>query len=348
MTGGRSDRCFSMPTRAYEQNDVITRRQFLKAGGAVSFLSFPFVLPRASSAGIVVNDVHSQLNDTRVHRIVAPESFEQACGVIRVARKERRALCIAGGRHAMGAQAFASDGILLDIRKLDRVLRFDAQRGTIEVESGIQWPALADYLTTVQAGRFRHTKSWKGSNRIPPRAASPAHRYSLYSTNMVALVRKTRMTIAAVFFVTGLATAETSSRYEGLQIPPLPAGHKEIAGFLIDDKPTSYYGVARIRHDSGEVIWLEKLLYRDNEGRPHWEIKSAVAEPKLEKGYDYFLGTCMKNGVHQRQIIALVKLEDKEIQTAIERAWWVDLNRESIFETLVSGITCYLEGWGHN
>ena len=144
-----------MPTRAYEQNEVITRRQFLKAGGVVPLLSFPFALSRAASAGLVVNDIHSQLNATRVQRIVAPESFEEACAVIRAARGEGRALCIAGGRHAMGAQAFASDGILLDVRNLDRVLRFDAQRGVIEVESGIQWPALADYLTTVQEGRVQ-------------------------------------------------------------------------------------------------------------------------------------------------------------------------------------------------
>jgi hypothetical protein len=161
---------------------------------------------------------------------------------------------------------------------------------------------------------------------------------------MAALVRKSRMTVAAVFFVTGLAMAEAPSNYEGLQVPPLPGGHKEIEGFLIDDKPTSYYGVARLIHDAGEVIWLEKLLYHDKEGHPHWEIKSAVSEAQLEKGYDYFLGTCMENGVHRREIIALVK----EIQTTIKRAWRVDLNRERIFETPVSGITCYREGWGHN
>jgi hypothetical protein len=156
------------------------------------------------------------------------------------------------------------------------------------------------------------------------------------------------MAVTAVFFATSLAMAETLSTYEGLQVPPLPNGHKEIAGFLINDKPTSYYGVARVRHDAGEVIWLEKLLYHDKEGHPHWEIKSAVAEPKMKKGHDYFLGTCMKDGVHLREIVALVKLEDKEIQTAIERAWWVDLNRETIFETPVSGVTCYIEGSGHN
>jgi FAD/FMN-containing dehydrogenase len=46
----------------------------------------------------------------------------------------------------MGAQPFATGGIMLDMRKLDRVLDFDAARGLIEVEAGIQWPALIDAL----------------------------------------------------------------------------------------------------------------------------------------------------------------------------------------------------------
>src|SRR5258705_3287417 len=57
----------------------------------------------------------------------------------------------------MGAQAFATDGVLIDIRKLDRVLGFDMERGRIEVESGMQWPKLIAELTSAQLGR---EKQW--------------------------------------------------------------------------------------------------------------------------------------------------------------------------------------------
>ncbi len=132
---------------------MITRRQFLKAGGLVCLLPFPVALTRAAPTGVLVNDIHSQLNATRVHRVVTPQSLDEVMAAVHAARREDRALSIAGGRHAMGAQAFATDGVLIDIRKLDRVLRFDPEHRTIEVESGIQWPALADYLATVQEGR---------------------------------------------------------------------------------------------------------------------------------------------------------------------------------------------------
>jgi FAD/FMN-containing dehydrogenase len=46
----------------------------------------------------------------------------------------------------MGGQQFCSGGVLLDTRPLSRVLSLDLERGLVEVETGIQWPALIDAL----------------------------------------------------------------------------------------------------------------------------------------------------------------------------------------------------------
>ena len=47
----------------------------------------------------------------------------------------------------MGGQQFAADTTLVDVRKLNRVLALDRDTGIIEVEAGIEWPALiAGYL----------------------------------------------------------------------------------------------------------------------------------------------------------------------------------------------------------
>ena len=132
---------------------MIDRREFLKITGLSA--AWPYADAWAQPSGVVVNDLHSQLNPTRVNRVVAPDSLDDARGAIAAAKREGRALCIAGGRHAMGAQAFATDGVLVDIRKLERVLAFDMERGLIEVESGMQWPKLFDELTVAQRGRAR-------------------------------------------------------------------------------------------------------------------------------------------------------------------------------------------------
>jgi FAD/FMN-containing dehydrogenase len=97
-------------------------------------------------AGVVVNDIHSQLNETSVREVVPVGSLDAVRAAVLRARELGVPVCIAGGRHAMGGQQFGTDGLLIDTRPLARVLAFDDQDGAIEVEAGIQWPALLDYL----------------------------------------------------------------------------------------------------------------------------------------------------------------------------------------------------------
>jgi FAD/FMN-containing dehydrogenase len=47
----------------------------------------------------------------------------------------------------MGGQQFGVGTVLLDMRQMNRVLGFDSERGTIEVQAGVFWPELiAEYL----------------------------------------------------------------------------------------------------------------------------------------------------------------------------------------------------------
>jgi FAD/FMN-containing dehydrogenase len=100
--------------------------------------------------GLIVNDVHAQLNATRVHQIFRPERVDDVRDVVRAATE--RPLAIAGGRHAMGGQQFAQDADLLDLTDLAGVVAFDAERGEVEAEAGITWPALIDWLHAAQPG----------------------------------------------------------------------------------------------------------------------------------------------------------------------------------------------------
>ncbi|MGQ0546413.1 MAG: FAD-binding oxidoreductase [Betaproteobacteria bacterium] len=99
-----------------------------------------------------VNDLHSGLTATLVWQVLTPGSVEDLRAAIKLARTEERPLCIAGSRHSMGQQGFATDGILLDMRKMNRVLGFDTGRGLIEVEAGMQWPQLMNELNIGQRG----------------------------------------------------------------------------------------------------------------------------------------------------------------------------------------------------
>lgn len=106
-----------------------------------------------ATAAAIVNDVHSRLNPTEVVGVVRPTNEEQVRQAIVRAGTEGRAVAIAGGRHAMGGQQFATDALLIDTTQLDRVLDLNVERGEIEVEGGIQWPALLRFLRHAQQGR---------------------------------------------------------------------------------------------------------------------------------------------------------------------------------------------------
>jgi FAD/FMN-containing dehydrogenase len=132
---------------------VTTRRNFVRL--AVLAAAWPQAAwsqaakkTKPAPGTVLVNDVHSQLNSTRVFRISAPTSVDALRGLLASARKERRPVCISGGRHAMGGQQFCADAVMLDVRKMNRVLAFDGERGLLEVESGIQWPEILAYLQT--------------------------------------------------------------------------------------------------------------------------------------------------------------------------------------------------------
>ncbi|HKD79841.1 MAG TPA: FAD-binding protein [Candidatus Angelobacter sp.] len=142
-----------------------SRRDFLKtslaagagvwlggcAAGKRSLSALP--LTASPTSGIEVNDIHSQLNAALVERLLTPGSVDECRQIIRRARQSGKAISVAGGRHSMGGQQFADGSVLIDTRSLNRVLSFDRDRGLIDVEAGIEWPELIQYLHQEQSGQ---------------------------------------------------------------------------------------------------------------------------------------------------------------------------------------------------
>src|SRR5713226_3755955 len=131
---------------------MISRREFMAGSVALVVASNASRKPAPEPESILVNDIHSQLNPTRVLGISQPRSLEEVQSLVRTARKDRRVISVAGGRHAMGGQQFGTDTLLLDIRKMNRVLQVDRKNGILEVEAGIEWPELIDGYLNLQNG----------------------------------------------------------------------------------------------------------------------------------------------------------------------------------------------------
>lgn len=103
-----------------------------------------------SAKEICVNDIHSKLNRTNVCEIFKPESVEDIQAAITNAKSIGKPISVASGFHAMGGQQFLTDGVLLDMSKMNRVLKFEPEEKLIEVEGGIRWDELVGYTVSAQ------------------------------------------------------------------------------------------------------------------------------------------------------------------------------------------------------
>ena len=133
-----------------------------------------------------VNDVHSNLNDTEVCERVDARNECDVVAAIERAREHSLPLAICGGRHAMGGQQFAKNGMLLDMSGLDRVLDFDASTGLIEIEAGIQWPKMMrEYLATQQGlkNQWGIRQKQTGADRLSIGGALAANIHGRVLTN---------------------------------------------------------------------------------------------------------------------------------------------------------------------
>ena len=134
---------------------MFNRRDFIRIAGLAALWTQGAARgqPKAKKVeGILVNDVHAQLSSSRVFKVVEAANLEAVRGAYKLARTEKRNICIAGGRHSMGGQPFAAEGVMVDARRMNRVLNFDTERGLLEIEAGAQWPQIYDYLQNAQRG----------------------------------------------------------------------------------------------------------------------------------------------------------------------------------------------------
>ena len=171
---------------------MLTRRELLKRAGQGAAVALCPGLPRGlaeDAGGVELNDVQSQLNPTRVNRVVAPEAIADIQTALRAAQRENRAVSIAGGRHAMGGQQFGTDALHFDMQKFNRVLAFDRGAGTVDVVNVLanptSWTVMTDAITglsTPLGFTFVHDDMYiaeLGNNRVL--------RYDLVGTSWVGL-----------------------------------------------------------------------------------------------------------------------------------------------------------------
>jgi len=110
--------------------------------------------------GVWLNDHHSLLNRTRVGQVTQPGSLEALRTALAEAADRNSPVAICGNRYSMGGQQFRSDGTLIDMRCLNRVISFDPASGLIDVEAGITWTELQAALDHTRPGHGHGAFGW--------------------------------------------------------------------------------------------------------------------------------------------------------------------------------------------
>jgi FAD/FMN-containing dehydrogenase len=134
------------------------RREFLKTASTLTmatqlpwFVASGFGNPEPSE-GILLNDAHSGLHPTFVRSVHTPTTLEALQKVVFDAAAQHMHVSISGGKHALGAQQFATDAMHIDTTALTRVFGLDPTNGIVKAEAGIRWPKLMEELRVLQQG----------------------------------------------------------------------------------------------------------------------------------------------------------------------------------------------------
>jgi FAD/FMN-containing dehydrogenase/uncharacterized membrane protein YhaH (DUF805 family) len=88
-----------------------------------------------SGEGWIINDV-TQLNPVVVGKIKRPSSVGELAELV---RSTSGPISVGGGRFSMGGQTASPGSLHLDMRGLNRILDFSAERKWIRVQAGIRW-----------------------------------------------------------------------------------------------------------------------------------------------------------------------------------------------------------------
>jgi len=105
----------------------------------------PAQLPFSQFGG-TINDV-TGVNRTSIYGIVQIKTEDDLKNALQFAKQHKLTVSIAGAKHSMGGQEFATDALVLDMRGFNQV-SVDAKSKILTVQSGAIWHHILEYLNS--------------------------------------------------------------------------------------------------------------------------------------------------------------------------------------------------------
>jgi hypothetical protein len=120
----------------------------------------------------------------------------------------------------------------------------------------------------------------------------------------------------------------------------LPNGVKDLGGGLLSDED---YGVTRFVKGKKYMLWLEKIVERNDDGMPYWEVKDVLTFDNLKKNQRFlysYSSPCTENEAENLDLIVLAELAPKAKNYKILKAWRANVKKERFEQTSSKGIVC--------
>lgn len=148
--------------------------------------------------------------------------------------------------------------------------------------------------------------------------------------------------IFAVHFSVFAGTTELIGyRHKGvLRGESLPNGARDLGGGLLSDED---YGVTRFKKGKKYMLWLEKIVERNSEGVPIWEVRDVLSFDKLKKNQEFlfsYSSPCKQNGRENLNLIVLAKHAPGAKTYRIIKAWRANVEKEKFESVSIRGIAC--------
>lgn len=120
----------------------------------------------------------------------------------------------------------------------------------------------------------------------------------------------------------------------------LPNGIRGFGGGLVEDEN---YGVARYSSGKIKMLWLEKMISRDERGVPSWEVKDVLMFERLPARSKFLLSyssPCTMAGKADLNLVVMAEQKPRSKRLTVRRAWMVNLSSERFEEISVQNVTC--------
>ena len=88
----------------------------------------------------------AKITTTNVKEIVAPQNFKEIQDIVKLAACNKQKLSILGAGYSQGGQTAYIDGIVIDMKYLNKISHFDPKNKKITVQTGATWQKIQEYI----------------------------------------------------------------------------------------------------------------------------------------------------------------------------------------------------------